>query len=103
MRALCEKLAILDPFFLMAKVTAVPIGRPETGFAGGGWHGRPAKEGGGAFQKWASVPGPLFCVRTDVAAKGAGTQILARKIFFHEKTFPHICVVKMISATWGSF
>ena len=68
---------------------------------GGGWHGRPAKEGEG-FQKWASVPGPLFCVRTDVATKGAGTQILALKIFFHEKIFPHICVVKMISATWGS-
>ena len=77
--------------------------RPENCFAGGGgWHGRPAKEGGG-FQKWASVPGPLFCVRTDVATKGAGTQILARKIFFHQKIFPHICVVKMISATWGSF
>ena len=71
---------------------------------GGGWHGRPAKEGGGGgFQKWASVPGPLFCVRTVVATKGAGTQILARKIFFHEKIFPHICVVKMISTTWGSF
>ena len=55
--------------------------------AGGGWHGCLAKEGGG-FQKWASVPGPLFCVRTDVAAKGAGTQILARKIFFHEKCSP---------------
>ena len=23
--------------------------------------------------------------------------------FFHEKIFPHICVVKMISAKWGSF
>ena len=23
--------------------------------------------------------------------------------FFQEKFFPHICVVKMISATWGSF
>ena len=33
----------------------------------------------------------------------AGTQFLAQKIFFHEKKFPHICVVKMISATWGSF
>ena len=41
---------------------------------------------GGGFQKWASVPGPLFCVRTVVATKGAGTQILARKIFF-TKTF----------------
>ena len=55
---------------------------------GGGWHGRPAKEGGGAFQKWASVPGPLFCVRTVVAAKGAGTQILARKYFFEKKFSP---------------
>ena len=55
---------------------------------GGGWHGRPAKEGGGAFQKWASVPGPLFCVRTDVATKGAGTQILARKFFFTKKFSP---------------
>ena len=54
---------------------------------------------GGGFQEWASVPGPLFCVRTDVAAKGAGTQILARKFFFHAKKFPHISVVKMISAT----
>ena len=78
-------------------------GRPENCFAGGGWHGRPAKEVGGGFQKWASVPGPLFCVWTVVATKGAGTQILARKIFFHKKIFPHICVVKMISATWGSF
>ena len=47
--------------------------------------------------------GGLFCVRTDVATKGAGTQILARKNFFYEKIFPRICVVKMISATWGSF
>ena len=63
----------------------------------------PGEGKGGGVQKWASVPGPLFGVRMDVAAKGAGTQILARKIFFHEKIFPHIWVVKMISATWGSF
>ena len=63
-------------------------GRPENCFAGGGWHGRPAKEGGGWFQKWASVPGPLFCGRTDVATKGAGTQILTRKIFFMKKFSP---------------
>ena len=29
--------------------------------------------------------------------------ILARKNGFHEKKSPHICVVKMISAMWGSF
>ena len=80
------------------------LGGPKIALRGG-WHGRPAKEGGGGggFQKWASVPGPLFCVRTDVATKGAGTQILAWKKNFHEKIFPHICVVKMISTTWGSF
>ena len=84
--------------------TIAPKGRPENCFAGGGmaWaHGE--GRGGGGFQKWASVPSPLFCVRTDVATKGAGTQILARKNFFHEKNFPHICVVKMASATRGSF
>ena len=59
--------------------------------------------GGGGLQKLASVPGPLFCVRTVVATKGAGTQILARKKTCHDKMFPHICVVKMVSATWGSF
>ena len=77
-------------------------GGPKIALRGGmAW--APGEGGGGGFQKWASVPGPLFCVRTDVAAKGAGTQILARKNFFHETIFPHICVVKMISATWGSF
>ena len=55
----------------------------------GGWHRRPAKErGGGGVQKWASVPGPLFCVRMVVATKGAGTQILARKIFFIQEFSP---------------
>ena len=55
---------------------------------GGGMAWAPGEGGGGGFQKWASVPGPLFCVWPDVATKGAGTQILARKIFFHEKIFP---------------
>ena len=54
------------------------------GGGGGGGHGRPPKEGRGGLEKWGSVSGPLFCVRTDVGAKGAGTQILARKSFFHQ-------------------
>ena len=63
--------------------------RPKNCFAGGGMAWAPGEgEGGGVFQKWASVPGPLFCVRTDVATKGAGTQILARKIFFTKKFSP---------------
>ena len=40
--------------------------------------------GGGGLEKWGSVSGPLFCVRTDVGAKGTGTQNLARKSFFHQ-------------------
>ena len=77
-------------------------GGPKIALRGGDGMGARQRRGGG-FQKWASVPGPLFCVRTVVATKGAGTQILTRKIFFHSKNFPHFCVVKMISATWGSF
>ena len=45
------------------------------------------RRGEGGFQKW----GPCFCVRTDVATKGAGTQILARKIFSRKKFPPHMC------------
>ena len=44
---------------------------------------RRRREGGG-LEKWGSVSGPLFCVRTDVGAKGTGTQNLARKSFFHQ-------------------
>ena len=42
----------------------------------------PAEGGGGGLEKWGSVSGPLFCVRTDVGAKGTGTQNLTRKSFF---------------------
>ena len=63
--------------------------RPENCFAGGGdGMGARRRRGGRGFQKWASVPGPLFCVRTVVATKGAGTQILAWKKFFTQKISP---------------
>ena len=51
---------------------------------GGGVTWTPAEGGGGGLEKWGSVSGPLFCVRTDVGAKGTGTQILARNSFFHQ-------------------
>ena len=51
---------------------------------GGGVTWTPAEGGGGGLEKWGSVSGPLFCVRTDVGAEGAGTQNLARKSFFHQ-------------------
>ena len=57
-------------------------GQPENCSAGGrGVTWTPAEGGGGGLEKWDSVSGPLFCVRTDVGAKGTGTQNLARKIF----------------------
>ena len=43
------------------------------------------------MEKWASVPGPLFCGRTDV---GAGTQNFGPKRFFSPKPpppLPHMC------------
>ena len=43
------------------------------------WIGRPEN----CFQKWASALGPLFCVRTDVAAEGAETQNFGPEKFFH--------------------
>ena len=55
---------------------------------GGDGMGARRRRGGGGFQKWASVPGPLFCVSMDVATKGAGTQILAWKILFTKKISP---------------
>ena len=56
---------------------------------GGGVTWTPAKGGGGGLEKWRPVSGRLFCVRTDVGAKGTGTQNLARKIFFHQFFSPH--------------
>ena len=98
--------AELPPLYLLRRILQAQCG-PKIALRGGGggmaWAPGEGGVGGGGFQKWASVPGALFCVWTDVATKGAGTQILARKNFFHEKIFPHMCVVKMISATWGSF
>ena len=51
------------------------------GGGGGDTDPRRRREGGG-LEKWGSVSGPLFCVRTDVGAKGAGTQNFGPKKFF---------------------
>ena len=63
----------------------------------------------GARRRRGGVPemgfraGSFVLCKDGYATKGAGTQNLARKIFFREKMFPHICVVKIISTTSGSF
>ena len=57
------------------------IGNLKIALRGGGGD---MDAGGGGLEKWGSVSGPLFCVRTDVGAKGTGTQNWARKSFFHQ-------------------
>ena len=56
--------------------SALALGNLKIALRGGGggvtW--TPAEGGGGRVEKWGSVSGPLFCVRTDVGAKGTGTQ-----------------------------
>ena len=64
------------------------------GGGGGGMASAPGEgEGGERFHEMGFRAGPLCCVRPDVAAEGAGTQILARKIFFTKKSPPppHMC------------
>ena len=72
-----------------------PQGDLKIALRGGGGGGymdaRRRREGGGGLEKWGSVSGPLFCVRTDVGAKGAGTQNLARKFLSTDNfTPPHL-------------
>ena len=43
----CKALPLYLPLPHPLPGTALVLGRPENGFPGGGWHGRPAKEGGG--------------------------------------------------------
>ena len=61
-----------------------------SGGGGGGGMGARRRRGGG-FQKWASVPGPLFCVRTVVATKGAGHKFWPGKFFSLKNFPPHMC------------
>ena len=61
------------------------------------------RRGGRGFQKWASVPGPLFWCEDGCCHQRRRNTNFGPEKFFRENIFPHICVVKMISATWGSF
>ena len=57
------------------------VGRPENCSVGGGGDMDARRRRGGGLEKWGSVSGPLFCVRTDIGAEGARAQILAWKFF----------------------
>ena len=71
---------------------------------GGGWHGRPAKEGGvGGVPEMGFHARPFVLCKDGCCHQRRRNTNFGSEIFFHEKSFPRICVVKMISATWGSF
>ena len=71
---------------------------------GGGMAWAPGEGRGGLVPEMGFRAGPfVLCKDGCCHQRRQNKQILARRIFFHEKNFPHICVVKMISATWGSF
>ena len=92
MRAPCQVLMYVFSralFFLASKLKGPLLnGHPRLVQWLGSVNGRSAKggpkialRGDGMGARRRKVLGPLFCVRTDVATKGAGTQILTRKIF----------------------
>ena len=90
------------PFLRRLPVTAL-VGRPENCFAGGGdGMGARRRRGGGSRN---GLPCRALCfVQGRMSPpKAPEHQFWPRKFFFHKNIFPHICVVKMISATWGSF
>ena len=76
--------ACLPPPLLRPRLSPVTQGDLKIALWGGGGDMDARRRRGGGLEKWGSVSGPLFCVRTDVGAEGAGTQILARKSFFHQ-------------------
>ena len=83
----------------------ITLGGPKValrGGGGGGWHGRLAKEGGGVPEMGFRA-GPFVLCKDGCCHQRRRNINLGPENFFHEKIFPHICVVKMISATWGSF
>ena len=64
------------------------LGGPKIALRGG-WHGRLAKEGGGGgAPEMGFRAGPFVLCKDGCATKGAGTQILARKIFFTKNSSP---------------
>ena len=53
------------------------------GGGGGGDMDARRRRGGWGLEKWGSVSGPLFCLRT-LAPKAQERKILARKFFSHQ-------------------
>ena len=80
-------------------------GGPKTALRGGGggmaW--APCEGGGGEVPEMGFRAGPFVLCKDGCCHQRRRNTNFGLENFFHEKIFPHICVVKMMSATWGSF
>ena len=78
-------------------------GRPENCFAGGGDGMGARRRRGGGVPEMGFRARPLILCKDGCCHQRRWNTNFGPENFFHEKIFPHICVVKMISAMWGSF
>ena len=62
--------------------------------------GTDARRRGGGFREMGFRVGPFVLCNNGSAPEH---KFWPEKCFAHQDIFPHMCVVKMISATWGSF
>ena len=63
----------------------------------------PGKDRGGGVTEMGFRAGPFVLCKDGCSHERCRNTNFGSENLFHEKKFPHICVVKMISATWGSF
>ena len=68
---------------------------------GGGMAWAPGE--GGGVPEMGFRAGPFVLCKDGCCHQRRRNTNFGLENFFHEKIFPHICAVKMISATWGSF
>ena len=70
---------------------------------GGGMAWAPGEGGGGGVPEMGFCAGPFVLCKDGCCHQRRRNTNFGPENFFHEKMFPHICLVKMISTTWGSF
>ena len=77
------------------------MGGPKIALQGG--DGMGARRRGGGVPEMGFCAGPFVLCKDGCCHQRRRNTNFGPENFFHQKTFPHICVVKMISATRGSF
>ena len=79
-------------FMSCVYVCLLCIGRPENCFAGGGWHWRPAKEGGGGVPEMGFRAGPfVLCKDGCCHQRRRNTNFGPEKLFSRKNFPPHMC------------